>query len=95
MSVDETKKDEALKDVSTVGKQNAKKQEVTSEEFFNEKAADAKESGEDQLIDLTTKVKVEFLKDIGFMKKGDKQEISQSAFDTYNMGDSKIVKELR
>lgn len=82
-------KDEALKDVATV------KQEVTSEEFFQEKAKEAKESGEDQIIDITSKINVEFLKDVGFMKKGDKQEISQSAYDTYNMGKDKIVKEIR
>lgn len=85
---------EALKDVSTVNPK-AEKQEVTSEEFFQEKAKEAKESGEDQLIDITSKINVEFLKDVGFMKKGDKQEISQSAYDTYNMGKDKIVKEIR
>ena len=90
MSDEKNPKDEDVKDVST-----AKKQEVTSEEFFQEKAAEAKATGEDQEIDLTTKIKVEFLKDIGYMKKGDKQEISQAAYDTYNMGKDKIVKEIR
>lgn len=96
MANEKDQTNEVLKDVATVNKADEKaKQEVTSEEFFEEKAQAARETGEDQVIDLTTKVKVEFLKDIGFMKKGDKQEISQSAYDTYNMGKDKIVKEIR
>lgn len=75
---DEAVKDEALKDVST-----AKKQQAATQEFFEEKAEEAK-AGEEPRIDLTSKVKVEFTEDVGFMKKGMKQEISQAAFDIYN-----------
>ena len=71
-------KDEALKDVAT-----AKKQQAPTQEFFEEKAEEAR-NGEEPRIDITSKVKVEFTKDVGFMKKGMKQEISQAAFDIYN-----------
>lgn len=67
---------------------------AATQEFFEEKAKEAQETGEDQIIDLKSKIKVEFLEDVGFMKKGMKQEISQTAFDTYNLK-KKIVKELR
>lgn len=75
--------------------EEVKKQEVTSEEFFEEKAKQAEETGEETVLDLSATVKVEFLKDIGFMKKGMKQEISQTAYDIYNNGKDKIVKEIR
>lgn len=74
----DTAKDEALKDVATV-----KKQQAPTQEYFEEKAEEAKR-GEEPVIDLTSTVKVEFLEDVGFMKKGAKQEISQAAFDIYN-----------
>lgn len=70
-------------------------QDVTSQDFFDEKAKEAKESGEDQEIDLTSIIKVEVLKDFGFLTKGMKLEISQSAFDTYNMSKDNIVKKIR
>ena len=70
-------------------------QDVTSQDFFDEKAKEAKESGEDQEIDLTSIIKVEVLKDFGFLKKGDKMEISQSAFDTYQMSKDTIVKRIK
>ena len=70
-------------------------QDVTSQDFFDQKAAEAKESGEDQEIDLTSIIKVEVLKDFGFLKKGDKMEISQSAFDTYQMSKDTIVKRIK
>ena len=70
-------------------------QDVTSQDFFDQKAAEAKEAGEDQEIDLTSIIKVEVLKDFGFLKKGDKMEISQSAFDTYQMSKDTIVKRIK
>lgn len=70
-------------------------QDVTSQDFFDEKAKEAKESGEDQEIDLTSIIKVEVLKDFGFLTKGMKLEISQSAFDTYQMSKDNIVKKIR
>lgn len=79
----------------TVKKAEQAPQDVTSQDFFDEKAAEAKESGEDQEIDLTSIIKVEVLKDFGFLKKGDKMEISQSAFDTYQMSKDTIVKRIK
>ena len=70
-------------------------QDVTSQDFFDQKAEEAKEAGEDQEIDLTSIIKVEVLKDFGFLKKGDKMEISQSAFDTYQMSKDTIVKRIK
>ena len=70
-------------------------QDVTSQDFFDQKAEEAKESGEDQEIDLTSIIKVEVLKDFGFLKKGDKMEISQSAFDTYQMSKDTIIKRIK
>ena len=70
-------------------------QDVTSQDFFDQKAAEAKEAGEDQEIDLTSIIKVEVLKDFGFLKKDDKMEISQSAFDTYQMSKDTIVKRIK
>ena len=70
-------------------------QDVTSQDFFDQKAEEAKEAGEDQEIDLTSIIKVEVLKDFGFLKKGDKMEISQSAFDTYQMSKNTIVKRIK
>lgn len=93
--------DEIKNEAAEAKKENAAKkgdqapQDVTSQDFFDEKAEEARESGHSQSIDLTTKIKVEFLKDFGFMKKGHKQEISQSAYDTYMMSKDKIVKAIR
>ena len=70
-------------------------QDVTSQDFFDQKALEAKDAGEDQEIDLTSIIKVEVLKDFGFLKKGDKMEISQSAFDTYQMSKDTIVKRIK
>ena len=70
-------------------------QDVTSQDFLDQKASEAKEAGEDQEIDLTSIIKVEVLKDFGFLKKGDKMEISQSAFDTYQMSKDTIVKRIK
>ena len=70
-------------------------QDVTSQDFFDEKAADAKATGEDQEIDLTSTIKVEVQKDFGYLKKGMKLEISQSAFDTYQMSKDTIVKRIK
>ena len=69
--------------------------DVTSQDFFDVKAKEAKESGEDQEIDLTSIIKVEVLKDFGFLEKGMKLEISQSAYDTYQMSKDNIVKKIR
>lgn len=64
-----------------------------TQKFFEEKAAEAKK-GAEPVINLTDKVKVIFLQDVGFMKKGMKQEISQTAFDVYNQ-DEAVVKRIK
>lgn len=96
MSDEKNATDEAVKDVSTKNKKaDAAPQDVTSQDFFDEKAKTAQETGVDQEIDLVSVVKVEVLKDFGYLTKGMKLEISKSAFDTYNMSGDKIVKEIR
>lgn len=98
MSDENKTTDEAVKDVSTATngkKADAAPQDVTSQDFFDEKAKIAQETGVDQEIDLVSIVKVEVLKDFGYLTKGMKLEISKTAFDTYNMGKDKIVKEIR
>ncbi|GAB0156224.1 hypothetical protein CHRYSEOSP005_14880 [Chryseobacterium sp. Alg-005] len=67
---------------------------VSSQDFFEEKAKEAGEKGEDVIIDLTHKVKVEFLKDTKYIKKGHIQEISQQAFETYNQHED-VVKKVK
>ena len=73
-----------------------KRANVTVEEVLQEKAKESKESisngGKEVEISLTDIVNVEFIKDFGFMKKGDKASISPLAYEVYDK--NKVVKKI-
>ena len=67
-----------------------------AQEYYDAQGAKSKENksngGEEVKVSLTNKTKVRFIKDFGFMKKGDEQEVSDVALAIYE--GKKVIEKL-
>lgn len=68
--------------------QEAQESKGIVKDLYDEKGKQSTENrlkgGEDVVISLVNKTKVEFIKDFGQMKKGHVQEVSDVAFEIYD-----------